>query len=382
MRVALFTDTFIPEVNGAALALGRWIGYLETQGIEAKVFAPSDPRADRRAEQGRIERFASIPFVFNADSRVAVPGLLRLHRAVREFQPTIIHVPTPFSMGLYGRYYARKLKIPLIASYHTNWDQYLPKYHLGWTVPLTWKYGRWFHSACLRTLAPTQNTVTYLQGRGIERLGIWSRGIDTSKFRPIADRDQVLRTFGVDPGKFTILYVGRIAKEKGVDVLIEAYNALSSRMRQDTQLLLVGGGPLLPQMKRDNRDPSVHYYGFVEGEALHQIYAAADLFVFPSVTETFGNVVLEAMASGTPVIGAAAGGVGEIIAHEQTGLLCTPGDAESFSRAISTLIEDATLRERLAQAGLQHAREQTWESIHAGLLEQYRSVMREWADRQ
>lgn len=377
MKVALFTDTYVPEVNGAAKALARWTDYLDANRIEWKVFAPADPRADVRAERGKIERFASIPFLFNSDSRVAIPNLLRIKRLVSEFQPTIIHVATAFSMGLCGRYFARKRNIPLIASYHTFWDQYLPDYYLGWAVPLQWKYMRQFHLPCAKVLVPSQSAKAYLARHGLERLDIWGRGVDTARFRPIPNRDEVLRSFAVEPEKFTILYVGRIAKEKNVDVLIEAYNKLDPEIRRQTQLLLVGGGPLLEQMKSDNRNPSIHYYGFVEGQPLYDIYAAADLFVFPSVTETFGNVVLEAMASGTPVIGADAGGVGEIIAHQETGLLCKPGDTDSFRQAMTVMIRDTALRERLASSGLELARRQSWASINAGLMQHYQGVIQE-----
>lgn len=374
LRVALFTDTYLPEVNGAARALGRWVDYLQSNGIPCKVFAPSVPGADAEAERGQVERFAGVRFPLYPDVRLAVPNVRRAERILREFRPTIVHVATTFGMGLAGRRLAGKLNVPLIASYHTFWDQYLANYGFGALVGVQWRIMRWFHEPCVRVLVPSEAAKTHLERHGMQRLGVWSRGVDTGRFRPLPDavrRREALRRLGADPDKFTLLYVGRLAREKSVDMLLTAYELLDESLKERTQLLLAGGGPMFSKLKRICRNPSVRFLGFRQGEELSELYGSADLFVFPSATETFGNVVLEAMASGLPVIGASAGGVGGIVRHEETGWLCAPGDAGAFRDAMARLIADDALRRRMAANALAYARTQTWDSVHAALLRCY-----------
>ncbi len=380
MRVAIFTDTYLPEVNGVARTLGRWTDYLESQGVACKVFAPlSDGTSDSvRSGESMVERFFSIPFLLYPECKLAIPNPVHIKKTLRDFRPTLIHVATPFNLGLYGIHYARKHRIPLVASYHTHFDQYLAHYRFEWLEAMLWKYMLWFHSDCRKIYVPSRSTLEHLEDKGFSsEFEIWGRGVDCTRFQPNVDRVRVLAEFGVDSSKFVYLYVGRLAPEKSVDVLMDAWRALPEEIRANAQLVLAGDGPMYQELKEaaeSDETGSVHMLGFVQGGKLAELYAASDAFVFPSATETFGNVVLEAMASGTPVIGAAAGGVKDNVAHGATGLLCEPGDAAGFAAAMERLHRNAGLRLMLSASGRDYALQQSWSSIFGRLLHSFREI--------
>ncbi|HZG56476.1 glycosyltransferase family 1 protein [Paenibacillus sp.] len=376
MRVALFTDTYVPEVNGVAKTLGRWTAFLESQGVPCKVFAPA--AEDRfAADRSSVERLSSVPFLLYPDCKFALPNPIHVKKALREFEPTIVHVATPFNIGFYGSHYARKRGIPLVASYHTHFDQYLSYYKLQWMEPVLMKYMSWFHADCRKVYVPSRSAKAHLEPHGFPEMEIWGRGIDASLFRPEVDRDAALRSFGVDPDAFVVLYVGRLAPEKSVDVLLEAYRSLPEAERAGMELVIAGDGPLYKELVASIAPGErIRALGFVEGRRLAELYAAADVFLFPSATETFGNVVLEAMASGTAVVGAAAGGVLDSVRHGETGWLCPPRDAGAFAEALLRLRRDASLRARLAAAGTAYARSQSWDAIFHKLLRSYEEVVR------
>lgn len=376
MKVALFTDTFLPDVNGVARTLARWVRYLENHGVSCKVFAPQcdeNPGTDYNSTM--VERFYSIPFLFYPECKLAIPNPIHLKRTLMEFQPDLIHVATPFNLGLYGLHYGKKRKIPIVASYHTHFDQYLQYYKMQWVESMLWKYMAWFHQACSRIYVPSRSTMEYLEQRGFDNLEVWSRGVDPSRFHPKVNRSEVLKKYGVPEDKFVMLFVGRLAPEKSVDVVLETFRRLPERIRANASLILAGDGPLFKELTENNTDESVHFTGFVQGSELSSLYAAADLFVFPSATETFGNVVLEAMASGTAVIGAAAGGVMDTVMHGQNGWLCPAGDTDAFIQAVIHLYDNEGLRKHLESHGLAYSAEQNWDSIFTRLLDSYRQVI-------
>jgi len=374
MRLALFTDTFEPDVNGVARTLGRWTDYLRRQGAAVKVFAP-DPAGSQHsgAQSHNVERFMSLPFFLYPECRLALPNARSIRRALETFRPTLVHVATPFNLGLCGIHYARKYQVPLIASYHTHFDRYLPFYNLQWMVKMLGRYMAWFHQDCARIFVPSRSTLEELVGKGWapEKLDIWTRGLDGRAFHPGGDRDAWLAGSGIDPTSFTVLYAGRLAPEKNVEIALDAFAAFRQRACPDAQLVLAGDGPSLEALReRCLRDRlPVRFLGFTTGETLRRWYAAADLFLFPSPTETFGNVVLEAMACGTPVIVADAGGVTDTVRHGDNGLRCAPGDWSAFADALEALYRDEQLRRQLALRGRSHALRQSWDAIFAELLD-------------
>ncbi|MFD1953518.1 glycosyltransferase family 4 protein [Paenibacillus thailandensis] len=374
MRIALFTDTYEPEVNGVARTLKRWVSYLENRGVACKVFAPSAEPDDRTAQGPHsVTRFASLPFFMYPECRLALPNPLFVKKAIQSFKPTLIHVATPFNIGLCGLYAAKKFNLPLIASYHTNFDRYLPFYNLQWMEKLLWRYLEWFHHDCSRILVPTRPVKEELVARGWDekRLSIWRRGIDPSRYHPRVQREAWLQRHGLDPDTFVVLYAGRMAPEKQVDVAIKAFSLFQRRCPSRTALVLAGDGPTASTMKElaEQEGIAAYFAGLVQPDDMQRWYAAADLFLFPSSTETFGNVVLESMACGTPVLCADQGGVTDIVVHGHTGLMCEAGSDESFADALELAYRDLPLRRRLAAAGLNYSRRQTWEAIFDQLFE-------------
>ncbi|MFD2610979.1 glycosyltransferase family 4 protein [Paenibacillus gansuensis] len=375
MRIALFTDTFLPDVNGVAKTLGRWVKYLESRGIACKVFAPESPQNARTADVAMVERFYSIPFLLYPECRMAIPNPISLKHALKQFNPTFIHVATPFNLGLHGLHYAKKHRIPLAASYHTHFDQYLAYYKLQWMETVLWKYMLWFHQECRKIYVPSQTALTHLQSKGMKRLEVWGRGLDLTKFYPRNHRIDTCRTFGLDPDKHMILYVGRLAPEKNVEIAIKVFQNLPERVKSNSCLCIAGDGPLYKELTaRYESSPDIRFTGFVQGDLLAELYSAADVFLFPSATETFGNVVLESMGCGTPVIGANSGGVRDNISHGSTGLLCPPGNVDAFTEAVTLLYDNTLLRESLAERGKQYSASQSWDRIFGNLLTSFQEV--------
>ncbi|CAM3666753.1 glycosyltransferase family 4 protein [Marinicrinis lubricantis] len=375
MRVALFTDTYLPDVNGVAKTLGRWVEFLNSKGISCKVFAPSHEMTDMAIDQNIVERFHSIPFLLYPEVRLGIPNPLHIKKTLKELNPTIIHVATPFNMGLMGHRYAKKHNIPLVASYHTHFDQYLSYYKIPWIENIYWRYITWFHQDCEKIYVPSHSTKEYLEKRDFKHLEIWSRGIDTHQFQPEVDKEDVLGRYDIPTDKFVILFVGRLAPEKGIHVLFETFNRLSPEIRKKSHLVLVGDGPLHKDLVDEYSGvEDISLLGFMKGKELSELFAAADVFLFPSATETFGNVVLESMASGTPVVGAAAGGVKDNILHQKTGLLCEPENVDEFTEAVELLFRNPQMREQMSKDARAYSLEQTWESIFERLLASYESV--------
>ncbi|MEX2414837.1 MAG: glycosyltransferase family 1 protein [Paenibacillaceae bacterium] len=373
MRIALFTDTFHPQVNGVALTLQRLVRYLESKGIEHQLFAPET--AEESLPADNINRSLSFPFMFYPECRIALPNIYKIRKRLEAFQPDLIHVATPFNIGLCGLFYGKRHHIPLVASYHTHFDRYLEHYHLQLAGPLFWRYIRWFHQHCIRTFAPSQETLGLLEQQGIGGLRIWNRGVDCSLFHPERRSSKLRERYNIkEPHLF--LYVGRLALEKDMDVLTGIMRKLPASISEQVHWLIVGEGPMLNELKATEL-PRVTFTGYLKGEALAEAYASSNLFVFPSSSETFGNVVLESLAAGLPVVGARSGGVQEIIDHGRNGLLCPAKDTDAFVRSILTLIDNPELLVSMGGEGRRYALTQSWDSIFDSLLDNYRQASTE-----
>ncbi|QFT90287.1 GDP-mannose-dependent alpha-mannosyltransferase [Bacillus sp. THAF10] len=373
MKIAIFTDTFTPEVNGVAKTLKRFTTYLDSKGIEYRVFAPESPSKDLFSSQ--VHRFASLPFFLYPECRLAIPNMLSVKTELLKFQPDLIHVATPFNIGLCGLHYAKKLNIPVVGSYHTDFDKYLDYYDLPFLTKVLWSYMRWFHRPLRKIFVPSTSTQDHLRKHGFTNTSIWPRGVDCSIFQPTHSSNHLKNKYHIKE-KYVLSYVGRLAPEKDIALLPEIQAALPASIRHDVHWLLVGDGPLKQELHK-KAPPNITFAGFQSGDGLSEIYAGSDLFVFPSATETFGNVVLESLASGTPVVGADAGGVRTIIQQGVTGHLCKPKDVSSFAAAIHSLLSDHEKRDQMSIAGRQYALEQSWDAIFEKLLKDYESALME-----
>ncbi|EKN65929.1 hypothetical protein BABA_18072 [Neobacillus bataviensis LMG 21833] len=375
MKIAIFTDTFYPDINGVARTLKHFTNYLEKQGISYKVFAPDSESHANEYISSQISRFKSWSFFLYPECRLAFPNLFRIKSELEAFSPDIIHVATPFNMGLCGIYLAKKLSIPLVGSYHTDFDYYLKFYDLQFLSKILWKYMKWFHKPFKKLFVPSQETYMQLHRRGFANLEIWPHGVDCQLFHPRYAKHTLHEKRGITK-KYLLTFVGRLAPEKDVKTLLSVAKALPTRVNEQVQWLIVGDGPLREELE-DNSPANMAFTGYLTGGELAEIYSASDLFVFPSPTETFGNVVIEALASGTPVIAANSGGVKNIIQPGVTGYLCETGNAAEFAHAILKLLENKSLRSQFAQEGRDYALAQSWDAILAQLLWHYQAVFEE-----
>ncbi|HVO36478.1 MAG TPA: glycosyltransferase family 1 protein, partial [Gemmatimonadales bacterium] len=273
--------------------------------------------------------------------------------------------------GMYGLDVARRRGVPAVGSFHTDFVSYLPFYGLSGFEFQGWRYLRWFYDRCRTTFAPSADTRAKLQRHGIHRVELWERGIDRRAFSPAFRSESLRRQLGA-PERPVLLYVGRLVREKNLLDLVAATERLAQLGDRFT-LALVGDGPMTAELKR--LLPAAHFAGFQQGADLARWYASADLFVFPSTTETFGNVILEAFASGLPVVTVDRGGVRDLVKPGENGVLARPGLPDDFARQIHDLLaRPAALRE-LGAGALQTAARYQWPAVNRRLLDGYRELL-------
>ncbi|MFT4415883.1 glycosyltransferase family 4 protein [Fredinandcohnia humi] len=370
MKLAIFTDTFTPQVNGVARTFQRFAEYLDEKKIDYRFFVP-ETEEDLFSTQ--IFRFSSLPFFLYPECRLALPNFIHIKKELEKFQPDLIHIATPFNMGLTGLAYGKKLNIPIVGSYHTHFDRYLEYYDLQFLSKFIWRYMKWFHSSFQKTFVPSLETKSELERKGFANVHIWSRGVDCQKFHPHFPSNRLREQYNIK-APFLLSFVGRLAPEKDLDILMTIAHQLPEGIKEKVHWLIAGDGPLLEKLQKE-KPHNMTFTGYLKGEQLAELYAASDIFVFPSTTETFGNVVLEAQACRTAVIGAKAGGVQEIIKHEETGLLCEPKNIESFVISICRLLDNPTLLRRMELEARKYALSRSWDAIFADLLLQYNEVI-------
>jgi glycosyltransferase involved in cell wall biosynthesis len=367
LRLALVTETFPPEVNGVARTLGRWVDAFRARGHEVRVIRPR-----QAAEQPAPERIHGMPVPCYPQLRFGVAGPLRLRRLLGRYQPDLVHIATEGPLGWAALAATGILGLPVASSFHTNFDQYVGHYGVPGLEWLVMGYLRWFHNQTAVTLVPSEATRQRLLAEGIRNVAIWSRGVDAQAFHP-RHRDAGLRgTIELGPDDVLLLYVGRLAPEKNLGALLGAFARLRQGLavdaREHVRLALVGAGPSASHWQ-GLQLPGVLFPGEQYGAGLARWYASADVFAFPSCTETFGNVVLEAQASGLPVVGYDTTGVNERVTSGEDGLLVPMGG--DLAEPLRRLCQDAALRQRLGTAGRARAERQDWDSIFDELEERY-----------
>lgn len=371
MRIAYFTDTYYPEINGVTNTLSRLHQYLDRNGIEHLFFAPD---YEQERQEDRVLRFKGFTVPFSPNSRLAMPFHDTIRGKVREFQPDLIHVVTEFTIGTVGMHIAKELDIPLVMSYHTNIDQYLEFFHAKFLEKPVRAYFKKFHSGALLNLCPSLQTYRQLEAQGYPGLDLWSRGVDTKLYSPVKRKGNWRKQFGAD--KFLCLYAGRLSFEKGLDVYLEAIRQANGVCGKEMLFLFAGDGPYREILENCGIE-NVKLTGFVRGELLAELYADCDLFVFPSGTETFGNVLLEAMASGLACICTDSGGVTDFAVSGKNALQVPYRDSGALAKAILQVKENPLLARRLSDGGLQTARKRSWEGVMSGLLKSYERVLSE-----
>lgn len=368
LRITLVSETFMPQINGVSRTLGRLVDHCLRQGDQVQLMVPdyeeecdNSPGMVRRAWRGW-----QLPFYREIRLPLVAPHHLR--RELRNFSPDVVHIATEGPLGWSALRACRQLGLPVVSSYHTNFPQYLSAYKLGWLEPLAWRYLRWFHNATEATLCPTPTIRDMLVQRGFDHVGIWGRGVDARLFDANRRSVEVRRELGIGEHEVVAVYVGRLAAEKNLPLLMAAWKNRPSN--GPDRLLLVGDGPMRAALEADAPD-GVVFAGYRRGEDLARCYAAGDFFVFPSLTDTFGNVMLEAMASGLPVIGFDVAGPRDIVRHGETGLIIEERTAGALARAMAHLTIMAQQRQCMGQSARMYAETQCWDHILEQVREQY-----------
>jgi len=369
LHIALIGETFPPEVNGVANTLGRLCAGLRERGHRLQVVRPrqSADRGRHGDEQLLLTRGWPLPGYPGLQWGQSATSKL-LHRWQRE-RPDVIYIATEGPLGLSALRCARRLGIPAVSGFHTNFQQYSGHYGFGLLSRLLTRYLRWFHNHSRLTLVPSASQRMELTRRGFERLELLSRGVDSQLFHP-ARRSATLRaSWGVGDDDLVVLHVGRLAPEKNLGLLGSSFRNLQAAHPQHRlKLVVVGDGPLRASLQL--QWPEAHFCGMQLGEALATHYASGDLFLFPSLSETFGNVVLEALASGLGVVAYDQAAAAQHIRHGHNGALAEPGDERGFAEAASWLLEDEENLRRVRLNARRHASRQGWDAI-VGQFEAY-----------
>jgi glycosyltransferase involved in cell wall biosynthesis len=376
MRIALFTDTYLPTVNGVARTLGQLVSHAHRRGHEVALFS-TDVSPEPAAGTVLHHQMPGFPLPMYPELQIAWPfdgiGTQRLEA----FDPELVHVATESTVGWAGRAWALRRKVPLVTSYHTDWPAYISGYGFGGLETSVWRGLREFHGVAGATFCPSSFTLEQLRSWGFSHdLRVWSRGVDTEFFNPTRRRPDLREALAPD-GEKILLYVGRLAPEKRLDVLLEAFPSIRATMGGGVVLALVGDGPWMAHL-RERAMEGVHMLGYRTGPTLAEAYASGDLFAFPSDTETFGNVVTEALASGLPVVAPNKGGVVDSVLPGKTGVLVPPRDPEALAEAVVSLLRDDAELKTLARGARAHAEARSWPAILDRLLEDYREVVEGW----
>jgi phosphatidylinositol alpha 1,6-mannosyltransferase len=371
LRIALFSGNYNYVRDGANQALNRLVGYLLRQGAKVRVYAPT---VEKPAFEPTGDLVSVPAFKIPTREEYRVPRALtkEVRADLEAFAPNVIHVASPDIVAHRAVTWARKRGIPAVASVHTRFETYLQYYRLQWFEPAVRALLRRFYRRCDAIVAPAESTAAILRA---QRMGgdisIWTRGVDRDQFNPERRDLGWRRKHGLGDDEMVVAFLGRVVMEKGLDVFSDAIDAARER-GVALRVLVIGDGPARPLFEQ--RLPDALFTGQLTGAELAKALASADLFLNPSVTEAFGNVTLEAMACGLPVIAAAASGTTSLVRDGDTGTLVEPRDIAAYADAIAAYADDLELRRRHGAAGLAYAKTMDWDSINAAVLRVYLRV--------
>jgi len=378
LRIALVASSYNYIKDGVALTLNRLVAYLERQGVEVLVFAPVG-KVPAFAHTGTVVPVASVSLPLRPEYRFAFGLAGQTMRKLRAFQPDIIHIAlAPDFLGYSALKVAQSLQIPVVASYHTRFETYLKHYwYVSGFTRLLRHYLRRSYGACREVYVPSQSMADALLADGFrDNFRLWPRGIDTVHFNPSKKSSVWRAKHGIGESELVVVFVSRLVREKQLETLASALLLLEAGGLA-YRSVIVGDGPERATLERQL--PHAVFTGFLEGEDLAGAYASSDIFVFPSETETFGNVMLEAMASGLPCVCADATGSRSLVVHGRTGYLATPGRAQEFADHIAMLARDPQLRRQMGAAARERSLGFSWDETMARIHGYYKSLLAETA---
>ncbi len=363
LRIALVTETYPPEINGVAMTLGRQVADLQQRGHQIQLIRPRQSALDKatRSEQFEEVLKLGVPIPRYAGLKIGLPAKAGLVRLWQLRRPDLVHIATEGPLGWSALAAAQKLRLPVSTDFHTNFHSYSKHYGAGWLRRPILAYLRKFHNKACVTLVPTEGMRRELLAHGYHNLEVVSRGVDTQLFAP-AKRDEALRaSWGATPDTLVAVYVGRVAPEKNLSVVFKAWSAMRAA-NANTRLVIVGDGPDRHLLQQQH--PDAVFCGMRSGEDLARHYASGDVFLFPSLTETFGNVTTEAMASGLAVVAYNYAAAEALIRHGENGLLASYNDAAAFVSAATRLAMDRELVRAIGLNSHRTALSISWDSVH------------------
>ncbi len=368
-RIALFSGNYNYVRDGANQALNRLVGYLLRQGVHVRVYSPKVETPAFKAT-GDLVGVPSVAIPFRSEYRLPLALTPSIRRDLSDFAPNVVHIASPDIVAHRAISWARARNIAAVASVHTRFETYLAYYHLEMLEPAARAILRRLYRRCDALLAPSESSAAVLRAQRMNRhIAIWSRGVDREQFHPGRRDMEWRRGLGIADDELAIGFLGRVVMEKGLDIFAEAIDALEPRGVR-YRVLVIGDGPARPWFEA-RLPASAIFVGHQEGPDLARALASADVFLNPSITETFGNVTLEAMACALPVVAAVATGATSLVRDGETGVLVEPGDGEAFADALEAYARDPELCRRHGEAGLAFAKTMDWDRINAAVLRVY-----------
>ena len=374
LRVALFSGNYNYVRDGANQALNRLSGYLLKNGAKVRIYSPKS-KTPAFPSTGKVVGVPAFPFPGRGEYRVPLGVPPKVQRDLKEFGANIFHISSPEFLGHRAVTLARKWDIPVVASVHTRFETYFRYYNMAWLEPLVEAIIRRLYRRCDAIFAPSESMAQVLREQRMSYdIGIWSRGVETDIFSP-AKRDlEWRRSMGIQDHEPVICFIGRIVMEKGLDVFAEAMDALHQR-GVPAKVLVIGEGPARQWFEGRLGEDAI-FIGFQRGEDLARAIASSDMLLNPSVTETFGNVTLEAMACGLPVVAARATGSLSLVDDSVTGRLINPGATEQFASALQLYCRDLGARAAAGEAGRAVSERYSWDAVNRALVNGYLRVIR------
>jgi phosphatidylinositol alpha 1,6-mannosyltransferase len=372
LRVALFSGNYNYQRDGANKALNLLVGFLERQGVAVRVYSPTSA-TPAFEPTGTLISVPSVKIPGRGDYRLALGMDAATKRDLEAFAPNLIHLSAPDRLAFTAKYWARAHGVPVVSSVHTRFDTYLTYYGLSWVNSITAHIMHSFYRDIPEVYAPSESMADQLRADGMAtNIKIWSRGVDARMFSPARRSLDWRRAHGIGDGERVVAFVGRLVIEKGLDDFADAIDALKAKGVAH-RVLIVGRG-LADDFAR-TRMPQAVFAGQLEGGDLARAYASSDMLFNPSTTETFGNVTLEAMACGLPVVGARATGTSSLVHHGISGQLVTPGDIAGYATALTTYLTDDRAAAMAGEAGLALSRRYTWDEINQTMLDHYMELV-------
>lgn len=376
LRIAFFNATMKPGQDGVTRVLFRLIEWLNLHSVDSFFISSDVP--DKDEYNTLFYKVPSFPLPFYKEYKFTIPSYKTFEKQLLDFNPDIIHINSPCTLGLAALNFAKKYNVPVVATYHTHFPSYAEYYYIKQFEFISWNYLKKFYNKCDKVFVPSVNIMALLQSKDFRKVEYLPHGIDPKQFSPMFKSAEWKRSLKIENKKI-LLFVGRLVWEKDLRTLSEIYDILTT-LRDDIVFVLVGEGPIRKDLERIM--PDALFLGYKSGDELSTIFASSDLFVFPSTTETFGNVVLESIASGLVPVCSDKGGASSSIKPNYNGLICKSKDPVDFSKKIISLLNNENELNTLSANCIEYASTQSWDRIFSAQYQHYLNIINDYSSTQ